>query len=225
MGRASRRCSGPEGSAVMTVGTMGATAGATGSALDSYTRPAAPWGRSSASCSARTARTATAAAGSTPSWSALLAVFVAGLMAGLRRRVPRQEDPRAADETHRGLRADHPGRRSHPRRHLPDDHRRDPVHPQPRLPRPERGQLRVSPRRRPAMGPPSPGWPPTRRVDGGSSQLAQLRHRGPATLPEQESLADLLADQILVLNRIGQDVWRVRLERAAAQRVSEPFHS
>jgi hypothetical protein len=44
-------------------------------------------------------------------------------------------------------------------------------------------------------------------------------------LPEQESLADLLADQILVLNRIGQHVWRVRLERAAAQRVSEPFHS
>ncbi len=55
----------PEGSALMTVGTMGTTAGATDSALDSYT-PVGGAGRSSAFCSARSARARTAA-GSTPS--------------------------------------------------------------------------------------------------------------------------------------------------------------
>ena len=74
--------SGPEGSAVMTVGTMGATAGATGSALDSYTRPAAPG-----------AFTGILLGENSPDGDrggglysilvlALLAVFVAGLMAG-----------------------------------------------------------------------------------------------------------------------------------------------
>jgi Potassium-transporting ATPase A subunit len=52
---------GASGSALMTVGTMGTTAGATDSALDSYTRSAAR-PRSPRSCSARSAPAATAAA-------------------------------------------------------------------------------------------------------------------------------------------------------------------
>ena len=75
--------------------------------------------------------------------------------------IPRQEDPRAADEVGRDLRADHPGHRPDLRQHLAGDLGRHVLDPQPRLPRPERDHLRLR------LGgqqqdPRSPGWPRTR---------------------------------------------------------------
>ena len=74
--------SGPEGSAVMTVGTMGATAGATGSALDSYTRPAAPGAFIGILLGENSPDGDRGGGLYSILVLALLAVFVAGLMAG-----------------------------------------------------------------------------------------------------------------------------------------------
>jgi K+-transporting ATPase ATPase A chain len=66
---------GPEGSALMTVGTMGTTAGATDSALDSYT----PVGGTGAFAGILLGEISPGGDGG---GLAILAVFVAGLMVG-----------------------------------------------------------------------------------------------------------------------------------------------
>jgi hypothetical protein len=59
----------------------------------------------------------------------------------------------------------------------------------------------------------------------GLGVLDELVEQGGSVVPEDELLADLLADRVLVFDQIAQDIRRVRLELAAAQRVNEPLHS
>ena len=114
---------GPEGSALMTVGTMGTTAGATDSALDSYTpvgRPGRRWGILLGEVSPG------GDGGGLYSILvfSLLAVFVAGLMVGRTPEFLGKKIPRAADDAHRCLRAHHSDRYARVREHLARDHSR-----------------------------------------------------------------------------------------------------
>ena len=58
------------------------------------------------------------------------------------------------------------------------------------------------------------------RVSWSSSAIVGARR-----FLSQETLANLFADHVLVLNRIAENVRRVRSELAAAQPVNEPFHA